>query len=93
MRSLLLSSTEAGPRSVRRLVWELMGSEEVNRHLIEKITAVGVRYDLGESGSEELEEMEAPTVLLRPDGHVAWVGDDQEGLSGRLRAWFGTATG
>ncbi|MFF5447641.1 rifampin monooxygenase [Streptomyces sp. NPDC012888] len=43
-----LMSTEPGPQSVRRLITELMGFEEVNRHLIEKITALGVRYDLGE---------------------------------------------
>ncbi|UYQ65311.1 rifampin monooxygenase [Streptomyces peucetius] len=38
-------------------------------------------------------ELDAPAVLLRPDGHVAWVGEDQEGLSGRLPQWFGTAAG
>ena len=149
-QSLLLSA-EAGPRSVRNLVSELMGFEEVNRYLIEKITAIGVRYDLGGSdgeeeseghellgarlrdvrlgrgrlyelmhegrgllldrtgrlsaegwtgrvdhvvdGSQELEKMQAPAVLLRPDGHVAWVGEDQKGLTGRLRAWFGAAAG
>jgi hypothetical protein len=33
----------------------------------------------------------APTaVLIRPDGHVAWVGDStQQGLSDALTAWFG----
>lgn len=36
-----------GQRALRRLVAELMEFEEVNRHLIEKITAVSVRYDLG----------------------------------------------
>jgi len=39
------------------------------------------------------EELDAPAVLLRPDGHVAWVGDDQQELLGRLPAWFGAATG
>jgi len=43
-----LLSLEPGPRSVRRLVSELMNFEEVNRYLIEKITAIGVRYDFGE---------------------------------------------
>jgi hypothetical protein len=37
------------------------------------------------------EELDAPAVLLRPDGHVAWVGDDQEDLIGRLPRWFGAA--
>src|SRR6202035_812375 len=43
-----LLSPEPGPRSVRRLVSELMDFEDVNRYLIEKITAIGVRYDFGE---------------------------------------------
>ncbi|MFF3515606.1 rifampin monooxygenase [Streptomyces sp. NPDC002573] len=34
-------------------------------------------------------ELEAPAVLLRPDGHVAWVGEDQQELLGRLPTWFG----
>ena len=41
--------------------------------------------------SEDLEGMGVPAVLLRPDGHVAWVGDDQEDLLGRLPTWFGAA--
>ncbi|NMO01504.1 NAD-binding protein [Gordonia sp. TBRC 11910] len=28
-------------------------------------------------------------MLVRPDGHVAWVGDDQPGLRAALRRWFG----
>jgi len=45
---LELLSPEPGPRSVRRLLSERMDFEEVNRYLIEKITAIGVRYDFGE---------------------------------------------
>ncbi|WP_043669082.1 rifampin monooxygenase [Streptomyces xylophagus] len=37
------------------------------------------------------EELDVPAVLLRPDGHVAWVGDDQEDLLSRLPKWFGIA--
>ncbi|PXX70830.1 2-polyprenyl-6-methoxyphenol hydroxylase-like FAD-dependent oxidoreductase [Nocardia tenerifensis] len=37
------------------------------------------------------EELDVPAVLLRPDGHVAWVGEDQEGLVGALPKWFGVA--
>ncbi|CAM3709915.1 rifampin monooxygenase [Nocardiopsis rhodophaea] len=135
-----LMSTEPGPRSVRRLVSELMDIEEVNRHLTEKITAIGVRYDAG-AGHDLLgqrmrdislkrgrvyeltrdgrgllldqtgrlsvagwddrvdrvvdgsEELDVPAVLLRPDGHVAWVGDDQQDLLSRLPRWFGAAVG
>ena len=131
-----LMSTEPGAQAVRRLVSELMDFEEVNRYLIEKITAIGVRYDFGE-GHELLgrrlrdvglkrgrlyglmhggrgllldqtgrlsvagwadrvdhvvdvsEELDVPAALLRPDGHVAWVGDDQQDLLGLLPTWFG----
>jgi len=43
-----LTSLEPGPQAVRRLLAELMDFEEVNRYLIEKITAIGIRYDFGE---------------------------------------------
>ncbi|WP_058041199.1 rifampin monooxygenase [Streptomyces roseifaciens] len=39
------------------------------------------------------EELDVPAVLLRPDGHVAWVGEDQQDLLGHLPRWFGAATG
>jgi 2-polyprenyl-6-methoxyphenol hydroxylase-like FAD-dependent oxidoreductase len=135
-----LLSPEPGPQAVRRLVSELMDFEEVNRYLIEKITAIGVRYDVGE-GHELLgrrmrdvglkrgrlyelmhggrgllldqtgrlsvagwtdrvdhvvdvsEELDVPAALLRPDGHVAWVGEDQQDLLSRLPGWFGAAVG
>ncbi|MGC9541263.1 rifampin monooxygenase [Streptomyces sp. UG1] len=37
------------------------------------------------------EELDAPAVLLRPDGHVAWAGAEQRELLGPLRRWFGAA--
>ncbi|MDX3383361.1 rifampin monooxygenase [Streptomyces niveiscabiei] len=135
-----LLSSEPGARAVRRLIAELMEFEEVNRHIIEKVTAIGVRYDLG--GGHELagkrlrdiglkrgrlyeltrtgrgvlldqngtlstqgwadrvdhvvdvsEELDVPAVLLRPDGHVAWAGDDQGDLLGHLERWFGVPSG
>jgi 2-polyprenyl-6-methoxyphenol hydroxylase-like FAD-dependent oxidoreductase len=136
----LLLSPEPGPRSVRRLVSELMDFEDVNRYLIEKITAIGIRYDLGgghplvgrrlrdiglkrgrlyalmhrgrgllldQTGrlsaagwddrvdrvADVSEELDVPAVLLRPDGHVAWAGDDQQGLLNQLPRWFGDPAG
>ena len=38
------------------------------------------------------DELDVPAVLLRPDGHVAWAGDDQQGLLNRLPRWFGAST-
>jgi 2-polyprenyl-6-methoxyphenol hydroxylase-like FAD-dependent oxidoreductase len=37
------------------------------------------------------EELDAPAVLLRPDGHVAWAGSDQQELETELARWFGAA--
>ncbi|MFB8272382.1 rifampin monooxygenase [Streptomyces sp. NPDC055955] len=37
------------------------------------------------------EELDVPAVLLRPDGHVAWVGEDQQDLLGHMSKWFGAA--
>lgn len=34
-------------------------------------------------------ELDVPAVLLRPDGHVAWVGADHAELVDRLARWFG----
>jgi rifampicin monooxygenase len=131
-----LHSTEPGPQAVRRLLTELMDFDEVNRHLIEKITAIGIRYDFGEGPdllgrrlpdidvkggrlygllhrgrgllldrterltvggwSDRVDHLADPTaaldvpcVLLRPDGHVAWIGDDQQALDDHLSRWFG----
>ncbi|MEU5904476.1 rifampin monooxygenase [Micromonospora sp. NPDC047467] len=133
-----LLSTEPGARAVRRLLSELMDFEDVNRYLIEKVTAIGVCYDFGaghdllgrhlrdvrlkrgrlyelmhggrgllldQTGRlsvagwadrvdhvvEVSDELDAPAVLLRPDGHVAWVGDDQQELLDQTRRWFGAA--
>jgi rifampicin monooxygenase len=131
-----LLSPEPGPQAMRRLVSELMDFEEVNRYLIERLTAIGVRYDVGE-GHDLLgrrlrdvglkhgrlyelmhrgrgllldqtgrlsvagwadrvdhvvdvgEELDVPAALLRPDGHVAWVGEDQTDLLSQLPKWFG----
>ncbi|MFE0633410.1 rifampin monooxygenase [Streptomyces sp. NPDC058864] len=131
-----LLSTEPGPQAVRRLLSELVHFEDVNRHLMEKITGIAIRYDFGAghellgrrlrdvrlkqgrlytlmhggrgllldrtgglsaAGWEERvdhvvdvgEEPDVPAVLLRPDGHVAWTGEDRHELLAALRRWFG----
>jgi rifampicin monooxygenase len=135
-----LSSTAPGPQAVRRLLTELMDFDEVNRHLIEKITAIGIRYDFGPGPDllgrrlrdidvkpgrlygllhrgrgllldrterltaggwsdrvdylgDPTAALDVPCVLLRPDGHVAWIGDDQQDLDVHLSRWFGTPAG
>jgi 2-polyprenyl-6-methoxyphenol hydroxylase-like FAD-dependent oxidoreductase len=35
------------------------------------------------------DELDIPAALLRPDGHVAWVGEDQQDLLTHLPRWFG----
>jgi 2-polyprenyl-6-methoxyphenol hydroxylase-like FAD-dependent oxidoreductase len=134
---LELLSPEPGPRAVRRLLTELMDFDEVNRYLIEKITAIDIRYDFGAGPdllgrrlrdidvkqghlygllhhgrgllldrterltaggwSDRIDHLadpsavlDVPGVLLRPDGHVAWIGDDQHDLDDHLSRWFGT---
>lgn len=136
-----LISPEPGPQAVRRLVASLMAFPEVARFLVEKVAAIGIRYDLGDghplvgrrlrdvplrSGGRLYErtragrgllldatgalsvagyadrvdhlvggsdEVDPPGVLLRPDGHVAWAGEGEEGLRGSLARWFGGARG
>jgi rifampicin monooxygenase len=36
------------------------------------------------------EELDAPAALLRPDGHVAWAGEDQADLLSQIPTWFGS---
>ncbi|MGS2811270.1 rifampin monooxygenase [Nocardia sp. MW-W600-9] len=131
-----LNSTEPGAQAVRRLLTELMDFDEVNRYLIEKITAIGIRYDFGDGpdllgrrlGNIDLTQgllydrlhrgrglvldrtdrltvdgwtdrvdliadptaaLDVPAVLLRPDGHVAWIGEHQQELNDHLARWFG----
>ena len=35
----------------------------------------------------------APAMLLRPDGHIAWAGDEQVDLAGHLPTWFWRCAG
>ncbi|MEU0549745.1 FAD-dependent monooxygenase [Micromonospora sp. NPDC005979] len=131
-----LLADEPGARAVRRLISELMDFDEVNRHLLEKITGTGIRYDVGEGPDllgrrvpdvdvrpgnlygllhrgrgllvDRTERLtvggwkdrvdhladagaaaDVPCLLLRPDGHVAWIGDEQRNLDDHLARWFG----
>ena len=131
-----LSSTEPGPQAVRRLLTELMDFDEVNRYLVEKITAIDIRYDFAEGPdllgrrlrdidlqqghlydqlrrgrglildrtgrltvegwsdrvdliADPTASLDVPAILLRPDGHVAWIGEHQPDLNDHLARWFG----
>jgi 2-polyprenyl-6-methoxyphenol hydroxylase-like FAD-dependent oxidoreductase len=135
-----LSSAGPGPQAVRRLLTALMDFDDVNRYLLEKISAIGVRYDLGDGPellgrrlpdvevkhghlygllhrgrgllldrtgrlaaggwadrvdhlADPAAALDAPCVLLRPDGHVAWIGEDQSDLDEHLARWFGRPAG
>ncbi|MEO8219827.1 MAG: rifampin monooxygenase [Specibacter sp.] len=37
-------------------------------------------------------DLDVPAILLRPDGHVAWLGDGQQDLLRHLPTWFGAAS-
>ncbi|MFE9858297.1 rifampin monooxygenase [Streptomyces sp. NPDC005780] len=136
---ITLLGTDPGATALRALYTKLMGFEEVNRYMTGMITALDIRYDVGEGHAllgrrmpdvelkdgrrlyslmhrgrgllvdrtgrlsvagwadrvdhvvDGSEDLDAPAVLLRPDGHVVWAGDDQQELLSRLPRWFGAA--
>ena len=59
----------------------------------DRVRAVDATYD-GAWELPALGAVPAPTaVLIRPDGHVAWVGEGtDEGLRDALTTWFGAPT-
>ncbi|HET8526299.1 MAG TPA: FAD-dependent monooxygenase [Actinomycetota bacterium] len=59
----------------------------------DRVRAVDATYD-GTWELPALGEVAAPTaVLIRPDGYVAWVGEQtREGLADALTTWFGPPT-
>lgn len=60
----------------------------------DRVRLIDARYD-GPWELPVLGTVSAPgAVLIRPDGHVAWVGDgDQDGLAVALTRWFGPPAG
>ncbi|MFE0649899.1 rifampin monooxygenase [Streptomyces sp. NPDC059534] len=139
---ITLLGTDPGAAALRELFTRLMDFEEVNRYVTGLITAVAVRYDLGDGhdllgrrlrdlnlkegrlyellrggrgllldrtgrlsvegwtdrvdrvaalaeDDETADALDVPALLLRPDGHVAWVGEDQQDLRAHLARWFG----
>ena len=71
----VLLSPEPGPQAVRHLLAELMDLDDVRRLLVEKITATGIRYDVGPgtgddvAAGHELLGRRMPDVPLR-DGRL-----------------------
>jgi len=130
---------------MRELLRDLGSYDQVNDHLSEMVSGVGVRYpvgdgnpllgrrmrdvrlktaggdttlyeltrtgrgvllDLGDGSLAEVtkpwagrveavtartDQVTASGLLLRPDGHVVWVGEEADGAVVALRAWFGSS--
>lgn len=56
---------------------------------VERVRVVAARYE-GDWELPVIGAVAAPgSVLVRPDGHVAWTGHDPAGLSEALTRWFG----
>ena len=54
----------------------------------ERLT-VGGWSDRVDSLADPAAAVDAPCILLRPDGYVAWIGDAQQDLDEHLSRWFG----
>ncbi|MGO1543603.1 MAG: FAD-dependent monooxygenase [Gulosibacter sp.] len=126
-----------GPQAVRRLVSRLMDFPGATRHIMEMVTATGIRYDFGDvddsigrrmrdvklaSGQrlyglmhdgrgllldrarqhsirgwedrvnhviDSTDDLGMDAVLLRPDGHIAWVAKGERVDAAPLTRWFG----
>src|SRR5690606_32379642 len=142
---IALMRTDPGTVALRELFTKLMGLDEVNRYITGMITAVDVRYDVGDGDGDGQDHellgrrlrdvalkrgrlyelmhggrgllldttggltvsgwadrvdhvvdagdgLDVPALLLRPDGHVVWVGERQDALEECLRRWFGVPT-
>ncbi|QUQ69593.1 FAD-dependent monooxygenase [Kutzneria sp. CA-103260] len=124
---------------LRAVLRDLGAYDQVNDHLAEQVSGVGVHYDVGagnpllgrrmrdlelagttlyqlfgsgrgvllDLGDGSLAEAARPWadrvhaivtrtdqvtetgLLLRPDGHVVWVGEEAAGVTSALRNWFG----
>jgi hypothetical protein len=59
----------------------------------DRIDRIEAEYD-GPWQLPAIGQVAAPgAVLVRPDGHVAWVGDEsQHGLADAITRWFGPAS-
>lgn len=49
--------------------------------------------DRVESVAADGERLAAPAVVIRPDGHVVWLGDEHACLDVALERWFGLPHG
>jgi 3-(3-hydroxy-phenyl)propionate hydroxylase len=89
--------TDDGPRRAFALLHDArpilldFGSLSIDAPWADRVRRIGARY----TGAWELPVLGAvaapSAVLIRPDGHVAWVGDGTDaGLRDALTTWFGS---
>ncbi|MGV9359915.1 rifampin monooxygenase [Amycolatopsis sp. NPDC003731] len=72
-----------------RLYDRLRGGRGLLLDRTERLTAGGWA-DRVDHLADPTAALDVPGVLLRPDGHIAWIGDDQRDLDDHLARWFGS---
>ncbi|WP_405003698.1 FAD-dependent monooxygenase [Kitasatospora purpeofusca] len=77
-RGLLLDRTGGGRLSVD-------GWADRVDHVVDDV--------LDDEGGDREATVDVPALLLRPDGHVVWAGEDRRELEAALTRWWGAPTG
>jgi 2-polyprenyl-6-methoxyphenol hydroxylase-like FAD-dependent oxidoreductase len=86
MAQIALGRGDDRTEALRENMAELLKMEQPRKQYAAMMSGLDVHYELG--------AVAAPSaVLVRPDGHVAWVGDGTDsGLRDALTQWFGPPT-